>query len=80
MGHIGIFTRLFVAWIVIGLAFPASARAQLTPAEAIEMIPRGINMGNTLEPEYEGGWNNGPAQEYYFDDYVAAGFQCVRYE
>jgi aryl-phospho-beta-D-glucosidase BglC (GH1 family) len=25
-----------------------------------------------------GDWNNGPAQEYYFDDYKKAGFTCVR--
>lgn len=42
------------------------------------MMARGINIGNTLEPPTEGGWNNGPVQEYYFDDYVAAGFTCVR--
>lgn len=48
---------------------------------AQDMIPlmlRGINLGNTLEPEEEGGWNTGPALEYYFDDYKTAGFTCVR--
>jgi aryl-phospho-beta-D-glucosidase BglC (GH1 family) len=49
-----------------------------TPHEAIEQMMRGINLGNTLEPDTEGGWNNGPVQEYYFDDYQSAGFQCVR--
>jgi len=39
---------------------------------------RGINLGNTLEPPDEGGWNNGPAQEYYFDAYEKAGFKTVR--
>jgi hypothetical protein len=39
---------------------------------------RGINLGNTLEPPQEGGWNNPPAQEYYFDMYRDAGFDVVR--
>jgi len=52
--------------------------AQLTPTEAIGQMMRGINIGNTLEPPTEGGWNNGPLQEYYFDDYKREGFSCVR--
>ncbi len=39
---------------------------------------RGINLGNTLEPPQESAWNNGPAQESYFDAYVEAGFTNVR--
>ena len=39
---------------------------------------RGINLGNTLEPETEGGWNNPPAREELFDYYVDAGFRTVR--
>lgn len=50
----------------------------LTPQEVLPQMMRGINMGNTLEPPDEGGWNTGPAQEYYFDDYKSAGFDCVR--
>lgn len=49
-----------------------------TPQQIIGKIMRGINIGNTLEPPEEGGWNNGPLQEYYFDDYKNAGFTCVR--
>ena len=52
--------------------------AQLTPAQAIAEMGRGINLGNTLEPPLEGAWNNGPAQESYFDAYVEAGFTNVR--
>ena len=48
------------------------------PQEALPFMLRGINLGNTLEPDEEGGWNNGPAQDSYFDDYVVAGFSCVR--
>lgn len=39
---------------------------------------RGINLGNTLEPPFEGSWNNGPAQESYFDAYEEAGFANIR--
>lgn len=62
--------------ILLGIA--AACFAQLTPQEAVDHMMKGINLGNTLEPPNEGGWNNGPAQEYYFDDYKAAGFQTVR--
>ena len=37
----------------------------------------GINLGNVLEAPTEGAWAPA-AQEYYFDDYVAAGFTFVR--
>lgn len=52
----------------------------LTAISAQSMIQRmgnGINMGNTLEPPYEGEWATA-AREYYFDDYKAAGFKNVR--
>ena len=52
--------------------------AQLTPQEAAVQMQKGINLGNTLEPPLEGGWNNPAAQEYYFDMYKDAGFNCVR--
>lgn len=45
---------------------------------AILQMGRGINLGNTLEPPDEGGWNNPKAEEYYFDDYVLVGFKTVR--
>lgn len=52
--------------------------AQITPWQAIEQMQKGINLGNTLEPPFEAGWNNPRAQEYYFDMYKEAGFTCVR--
>jgi len=52
--------------------------AQLSPEQAIAEMGRGINLGNTLEPPLEGSWNNGPAQESYFDAYLEAGFTNVR--
>ncbi len=55
-----------------------TAFSQITPEEAVPLMQKGINMGNTLEPPYEGGWNNPPAESYYFDMYKEAGFQCVR--
>jgi aryl-phospho-beta-D-glucosidase BglC (GH1 family) len=56
--------------------------AQITPWEAISQMQKGINLGNTLEPPDEGywpaGWNNPKAEEFYFDMYQQAGFDCVR--
>ncbi|MFC1498139.1 glycoside hydrolase family 5 protein [Verrucomicrobiota bacterium] len=47
--------------------------------DVVRAMGRGINLGNTMEPPDEGNWTGGVgAQEYYFDDYVAAGFTCVR--
>lgn len=67
---------LLLALALVPCAMPAAA--QLAPPDAIGLMGRGINLGNTLEPPFEGSWNNGPAQEYYFDDYKAAGFATVR--
>lgn len=64
--------------LLIGLLFSMNARAQITPHEAIVQMQKGINLGNTHEPPYEGGWNNPRAEEYYFDLYKDAGFKCVR--
>jgi aryl-phospho-beta-D-glucosidase BglC (GH1 family) len=55
-----------------------SLSAQMTPEGAATAIQKGINMGNTLEPPLEGGWNNPPAREAYFDMYRDAGFDLVR--
>ncbi len=64
--------------ILISFLFFTIVKAQLTPQEAITQIKRGINIGNTFDPPTEGAWNNGPLQEYYFDDYKAQGFTCIR--
>jgi hypothetical protein len=50
-----------------------SEPSPITPQEAIGQMIRGINIGNTMENDM-----NGPIQPYYFDDYKAAGFTCVR--
>ncbi len=51
---------------------------QISPEEAVQGMGRGINLGNTLEPPFEGNWNNGPAEEEYFDAYLEAGFNNIR--
>ena len=74
-----IMKRIHLVILVIyftALAVPAAA--QLTPHEAASRMQKGINLGNTLEPPLEGGWNNPAAREYYFDMYKQAGFNCVR--
>lgn len=71
--------KLFLLAIVILIAFPLHTNAQLTPQDALSQLGRGINIGNTLDPPAgEGKWNNGPMQEYYFDDIKSAGFGTVR--
>lgn len=64
--------------LAAGLLLSINSAAQITPQEAIVQMQKGINLGNTHEPPYEAGWNNPKAEEYYFDLYKEAGFQCVR--
>ncbi len=53
--------------------------AQLTPSQAIVFMTRGINIGNSLDAiPTETSWGNSLIQSWYFDDYKAAGFTCVR--
>lgn len=70
-------TSLFII-LLFFVATSGKVTAQLTPHEAIPLIQKGINLGNTHEPPYEAGWNNPRAEEYYFDLYKEAGFQLVR--
>jgi len=64
---------------VLALLFMSLLQANepVTPWQMIKKMQRGINIGNTMEAPYEGQWQS-PVQEYYFDDYVDAGFTCVR--
>jgi aryl-phospho-beta-D-glucosidase BglC (GH1 family) len=64
--------------IVVAVSLRIMLFGQITPQEAVLQMGRGINLGNTLEPPEEGGWNNPTVKEYYFDDYVAAGFKTIR--
>ncbi len=59
------------------LLLTGTLNAQITPHEAVAQMKRGINMGNTLEPPYEGDWAP-QAEEYYFDLYEEASFDVVR--
>ena len=68
----------YILYILLFSCSMQTLSAQLTPKQAIEEMGRGINLGNTLEPPREGQWNNGPAQESYFDAYVEAGFSNIR--
>jgi aryl-phospho-beta-D-glucosidase BglC (GH1 family) len=71
--------KLYLIILILPLlGIPILIMAQLTPQEAVPLMQKGINLGNTLEPPLEGGWNNPGAQEYYFDLYKQAGFNCVR--
>ncbi|MEN8228492.1 MAG: cellulase family glycosylhydrolase [Bacteroidota bacterium] len=67
-----------ILFLLASLFLTGTLTAQITPHEAVAQMKRGINMGNTLEPPYEDGWNNPPAEEYYFDLYKEAGFDVVR--
>lgn len=63
---------------LIGIWFFNHSYGQITPWEAAAQMQKGINLGNTLEPPIEAGWNNPAAEEYYFDLYKEAGFETVR--
>ena len=64
---------------VFSLFLLNTINAQLTPQEAIQKIKRGINLGNSLDAHpTETSWGNPAIQKQYFDDYVNAGFTCVR--
>jgi aryl-phospho-beta-D-glucosidase BglC (GH1 family) len=64
--------------LVSNLGFTKLGYTQITPHEAITQMKKGINLGNTHDPPTEAGWNNPKAEEYYFDLYKEAGFDCVR--
>jgi aryl-phospho-beta-D-glucosidase BglC (GH1 family) len=51
----------------------------ITAPEAILLMQRGINIGNSFDaPPGETAWGNPEVQDYYFDDYMIAGFTGVR--
>jgi hypothetical protein len=72
-----IFTKSsLICFLILNLIYVASA--QMTPQEAIVKMNRGINIGNSLELSTEGASGGRTVQEYYFTDFKAAGFNCVR--
>lgn len=56
---------------------PRPAGSPPLPADLINVMHVGINLGNTLEAPTEGAWAP-PATEALFDAYKAAGFKFVR--
>jgi aryl-phospho-beta-D-glucosidase BglC (GH1 family) len=53
--------------------------SQLTSQEAILQMGRGINVGNSMDDiPTEGSQHGNYFQKTYFDDYVSAGFTCIR--
>lgn len=72
------YNSLPVKLLLFFIALAFTATAQLTPQEAISHMRKGINLGNTLEPPYEGEWGNPTTQEYMFDMYKKEGFDCIR--
>ena len=51
----------------------------ITAQAAILKMQRGINIGNTFDaPPGETAWGNPAVEDYYFDDYVTAGFTAIR--
>lgn len=73
-----ILSKIHIRLILLFFLISITAKGQLSPHDAISMMTRGINLGNTHEPPYEAGWNNPKAQEYYFEMYKEAGFNFVR--
>lgn len=71
--------KLNINYLSVILFFlPFFSTAQISPQEAISQMTHGINLGNTLEPPYEGDWGNPPTQEYFFDMYQKEGFNFIR--
>ena len=69
MKHLPIFILLFL--------IQHQSFAQPTPHQMVEMMGRGINMGNVLSAPVEGNW--APVfTETYFQDVASAGFKTVR--
>ena len=73
--HTKLNLQLLIAFLFL---IPEFTTAQLSPKEAISKMKHGINLGNTLEPPFEGEWGNPPTQEYMFDMYKNEGFNFVR--
>ncbi len=75
---IKLFTKKILPLIIAGFIAVLGLSAQITPHEAIKQMTKGINLGNTFEPPNEGDWGNPKTEEFHFDMYKAAGFDCVR--
>lgn len=74
-----------IVFLVILSHFFVYSYSQLRPWEAVKLMKRGINVGNSLEAtggstseEAEISWGNPKIFEAQFDDYKNAGFTAVR--
>ena len=70
------FKKEFV--LIILCTFIFQLKGQLSPENAVKVIMRGINIGNTMEPPMEGTWGNASITNHAFKDYRNAGFNAVR--
>lgn len=68
----------FEILILLLIGIPVLVSSQLGPKNAVSRMKHGINLGNTLEPPYEGDWGNPPTQEYFFELYKNEGFDFIR--
>ncbi|UIP06060.1 glycoside hydrolase family 5 protein [Erythrobacter sp. SDW2] len=70
----------FSAMALAALAVPAWTGTAADDHVAASPLPVGtcINMGNALEPEFEGSWGGAPIEAEDFKRIKAAGFQTVR--
>ncbi len=68
-----------IVGLLLLLVLQLAASAQLTPQEAILLMQKGINIGNTMEAQPTEGSTTAPKiKASFFDKYKEAGFQCVR--
>ena len=72
------FTKKTLSLFILGFISVINLSAQITPHEAIKQMTKGINLGNTFEPPNEGEWGNPKTEEFHFEMYKDAGFDCVR--
>ena len=69
--------KIFPFLILFLLVLPSCS--QFTAREAVLLMQRGINIGDTFDaPGGETAWGNPEVQEYYFDDFKSAGINAVR--
>ncbi len=65
---------------LLASSMPLQAQSQPSQAAVSDPLPVGtcINLGNTLEPEFEGSWGGAPVVAEDFTRIKAAGFDTVR--
>ncbi|MBX7495765.1 glycoside hydrolase family 5 protein [Qipengyuania sp. 6B39] len=73
-------TRSVCIASLLAASLPLHAQSPAPAAAVTEPLPVGtcINLGNTLEPEFEGSWGGAPVAAEDFTRIKAAGFDTVR--